>query len=192
MFVGPRYEYAEKSFLYGQGGYTFIDYASGQSFNNPFWNVGINHNFDTYVATVETRVDYEQDPEQNLTEVTSYTGKLEKIFSRGTVSLSLGYFQYKYLNDSTQADTDKYQAGIGAQYELLPRLTANLAFTAEEFHENGVGNYTRYYVNPILTYALPKDLSVSLNYIFVDYSSKNMAENNRTINRAILEVRKVF
>jgi len=192
IFVGPRYEYAEKSFLYGQGGYTIIDYASGNQFSNPFWNVGITHNFDTYVATVETRVNYEQDPEQNLTEVTSYTGKLEKILPRGTVSLSLGYLQYDYLNDSTQADTDSYQAGIAALYELLPRLTGNLAFTAEEFHEKGVGNYTRYFVNPTLTYALPKDFSISLDYIFVDYSSKNMAENNRTINRAILEVRKVF
>jgi hypothetical protein len=192
VFVGPRYEYAEKSFIYGHGGYTFIDYASGQRFNDPFWDVGISHNFDTYVATIETAVSYDQDPEQNLTQVTRYSGKLEKTLPRGTVSVYLTYLQYKYLNNSTQPETDIYEAGMGAQYELLPRLTANLAFNAQEVHEIGTGNYTYFFVNPNLSYALPKDVTVALNYIFYEYSSPNMAENNRHANRVILEVRKVF
>jgi hypothetical protein len=192
IFVGPRYEYAEKSFLYGQGGYTIIDYASGTRFSNPYWNVGITHKFDTYVANFETSVTYSQDPQQNLTQVTTYTGRLEKTLPRGTVAVHLSYFQYKYLNNSTQPETDTYEAGMGARYELLPRLTANLAFLAQEVHEKGTGNYTYSFVNPNLSYALPRDVTIALNYIFYDYSSPNIAADNRHANRVILEVRKVF
>jgi hypothetical protein len=195
IFVGPRYEYAEKSFIYGHGGYTIIDYASGQSFNEPFWDVGITHHFDTYVATVETRVKYEQDPEQNLTQVTDYSGRLEKIFARGSVGLSAGYSEYEYLNNSTQSNTDALQAGIDVRYELLPKWYASLTFTATYFDEKGIGNYTRYFVNPKLTYPLPSDLrdfSVVFNYIFVAYTSPDIAENNRQVNRAMLEIRKSF
>jgi hypothetical protein len=127
MFIGPRYEYADKSFIYGQGGYTIIDYASGDQFSNPFWSVGIAHNFGTYTATVESMVSYDQDPQQNLTEVTSYTGNLEKTFLRGTAGVSLGYLKYKYLNNSLEPTTDSYRAGINITYELLPRLTGTLA-----------------------------------------------------------------
>jgi hypothetical protein len=183
MFIGPRYEYADKSFIYGQGGYTIIDYASGDQFSNPFWSVGIAHNFGTYTATVESMVSYDQDPQQNLTEVTSYTGNLEKTFLRGTAGVSLGYLKYKYLNNSLEPTTDSYRAGINITYELLPRLTGTLAFVAEQFHEKGIGNYNRYFVNPNLAYVLPYDITASLNYISVDYSSNNMAENNREINR---------
>lgn len=192
VYVGPRYQYAEKSSIYGHGGYTFIDYASGQTVNNPFWDAGISHNFGTWQATVETRVAYQQDPEQNLTEVTSYSGTLEKTFARGTVGFSAGYFKYDYMNLSTEPDTDSYRAGMNVSYNLTSRLTGRLAFEAEEFHEKGQGNYTRYFVNPHLEYNLPYNIMASLDYIFVDYSSKNRAEYDRSGNRVIVQVSKVF
>lgn len=192
LYAGPRYEYADKSFVYAHGGYTIIDYSSGRRFDNPFWDVGVSHDFGTYQATVETRVSYEQDPDQNLTQVTSYSGGLTKTFARGKAGVSLGYLKYEYMNESEEPDTDSYRAGLNAEYEVSSRLSARLAFAAEEFHEEREGNYTRYLVNPQLIYLLPHGITVSLDYIFVDYSSNNMPENNRRINRAIFQVSKVF
>jgi hypothetical protein len=192
VFVGPRYEYAEKSFIYGQGGYTIIDYSSGIRFRNPYWNVGITHTFDTYVATVETLVKYDEDPLQNITQETGYSGKLEKKFPRGTIALSGGYSEYKDIKVD-KLTTTRYGAELKASYELLSKLTANLDFLAERFDFKDAGSHTRrIYVNPALNYAMPKDFSIGLNYIFVDYYSPGIAEDNRRINRAIVEVKKIF
>ncbi|HET6419163.1 MAG TPA: TIGR03016 family PEP-CTERM system-associated outer membrane protein [Geobacteraceae bacterium] len=193
VFIGPRYEYAEKSFIYGQGGYTFIDYASGQRFNNPFWNVGLTHNFDPYTVTLETAVQYVEDPTGNLTQNTSYTGTLGRKITRGSIAMTLGYFEYKDMM-TDQKTTTTYSAGLKGTYELLPRLTSSLEFSADKYHHNqSPGGYTRhFYVNPIVTYELFHDFTVALNYSFVDYYSPTVASDNYHMNRVLVEVKKVF
>jgi hypothetical protein len=190
-FLGPRYEFAEKSYLYGQGGYTIIDYATGSSFKNPFWNVGLTHNFNTYVVSAETRVDYIQDPQQNLSQQTSYTGSLEKIFPRGNAVLSVGYIRYKDVK-LDKVTTDTYSAGFKCGYQFLPKLSGKLDFIAEDYDYKGSGHTRRFYVNPYLSYDLGQNFVVSMNYIFVNYHSKQIYDDNRNLDRVMLDVQKTF
>ena len=191
-YIGPRYEYADKCFIFGYGGYTDIEFRDGTSFSNPFWNAGINHTFGTYVALIEAMVRYDEDPLQVLTEEMLFSGKLEKKLPRGSASLGVRYSEYTDLK--TDKLTQKTYGGeLGFSYELLPRLTAKLDFVAERYdYEDNGGHTNRIFVNPLLRYELPREISVSLEYMFVDYDSPTIVEDNRRTNRAMVELTKVF
>ena len=78
-------------------------------------------------------------------------------------------------------------------YELLPKLTGTLAFTAEKYDQKDLGSYTRrFLVDSGLSYLLGEGLTVALNYKYIDYSSPGIATDNKQINRVILEVKKAI
>jgi len=191
-FVGLRYEYADKSFVFGQAGYTWITYSDGHRLNNVYWNAGFSHVFDTVTTTINTGVKYNEDPLLNLTQETFVTGRLEKRFIKGALALALNYSEFT-LADTDTLETRKYGGVVQGRYEFTSRLNGSLAFTAEKYDEVLLDSYTRrLLVNSGLSYLLPADMTVSLNHIFVDYYSPDIATDNKEVNRVILEVRKVF
>ena len=129
---------------------------------------------------------------QVLTEEMLFSGKLEKKLPRGSASLGVRYSEYTDLK--TDKLTQKTYGGeLGFSYELLPRLTAKLDFVAERYdYEDNGGHTNRIFVNPLLRYELPREISVSLEYMFVDYDSPTIVEDNRRTNRAMVELAKVF
>ena len=62
VLAGPRYEYADKSFIFAQGGVTATDYSNGTNVLNPAWKAGITHTVDTFVAAATAGTSYTDDP----------------------------------------------------------------------------------------------------------------------------------
>jgi hypothetical protein len=188
-YAGARYEYADKSFVFAQGGYTWIHFKNRSDFNNPFWNAGITHTFEPYSVYFNTGVQYPEDPQSGLTKETDYTLGMKRTMVRGDVGASVYYSKYDGINVDM---TRKYGAGITGRYEITAKLTGNISFNAEKY-DHSTGSYTRrFYVNPALGYALPWDITVALNYTFVDYYSPGVFNDNYRVNRVILEVKKTF
>ena len=75
---GFRYEYADRSFVFGQIGNSWQQFDRGGDANYLFWNAGVTHDFSFAVATAETRVVPSVDPLSVSTKETSYSGRLEK------------------------------------------------------------------------------------------------------------------
>lgn len=191
-FAGFRYEYADKSFLFGQAGYTWIRYSDGHNLNNVYWNAGFSHAFATVTTTINTGVKYDEDPLRNITQETFVTGNLEKRLFNGSLALALNYSEFT-LADTDVLQTRKYGGVVQGRYEFTPRLNGNLAFTAEKYDQPLLDSYTRrLLVNSGLSYLLSAEMTISLNHIFVDYYSPDIAPDNKEVNRIILEVRKVF
>ena len=92
---GFRYEYADKSFVFGQIGNSWQQFDRGGDANYLFWNAGVTHDFNFLVATAETRVVPTVDPLSVSTKETSYSGRLEKTLERGMISLSTSYTEYE-------------------------------------------------------------------------------------------------
>ncbi len=199
-FAGARYEYADRSFIFAQGGYTWIFYKNGFNTKNPYWNAGVNHTFGTFTAYFNTGVQYPEDPLSGLTRETDYTLGLNKNMERGNVGLSVYYSKYDEENsgriivDGTNSGrTKKYGAGITSKYDLTEKLGGTLAANVEKYDQKNTGSYTRrILVNPGLSYMLPKEISISLNYTFIDYYSPGIFSDNYQVNRVILEVNKTF
>ncbi|MRR55614.1 MAG: TIGR03016 family PEP-CTERM system-associated outer membrane protein [Deltaproteobacteria bacterium] len=188
--AGARYEYADKCFLFAQGGYTWVDYQDAPDFNKPFWSAGITHTLNTLTITLTTGVQYPEDPLSGFTRQTDYNLALTKTFARGAAGLSVYYADYE---GETVDRTKKYGVGLTGKYDVTERLSGNLAANLERYEFRDPSGHTRrIYVAPGLSYALPWETTISLFYAYVDYDSASRVEDNYSVNRVALEVRKQF
>lgn len=191
-YLGFRYEYADISFLFGQGGGTWIKYSKDSTFIAPFWNAGIKHQFGSVAAMINASVRYYEDPLRRTTQDTSYSGAVDRNFKRGTAGVFISYAEFV----DTEIDrmlTKSSTAGVRGKYELMNDLAASLSFEATRYDHKDTGSYTRrLFVDAGLSYSFVKDLTCSLYYRYIDYYSPVIVTDNKQINRVILEIRKIF
>lgn len=191
-YGGFRYEYADKSYIFGQGGNTWTNYQKGRRLNSSFWNAGIKHQADTITASVTTGKHYIEDPLRNILQETFVSGALEKRFNSGSVSISPVYSEY-VNTDTDRLQTRKYGATVQGQYEFGSSLTGTTSFTAEKYEQPLLGSYTRRFLaSTALSYLIADQLTLTLAYTYVDYYSPGIAADNRHVNRGIIELKKVF
>lgn len=193
VYGGFRYEYADKSFLFGQGGNTWQSFDSGVKVNNLFWNAGITHEYSFATATLETKVQYSEDPLRSSIKETFYSGKLDRKLARGAIGLSSSYSEYE-ITETGQMDRRKLAFGATGNYEIVDRITASAGMMGERFSIKTAADYPyRFSSNAGLSFAFNNDLSLSFNYTNVAYrDSLSDATNRKDINRVILEVKKSF
>lgn len=191
-YGGFRYEYADKSFVFAQAGNIWTRYDSGQQLSSLFWNAGVTHLMDTVTASITTGKHYIEDPLRNIVEETFVTGTLEKRFSNGLISIAPIYSEFT-LAQSDTLQTRKYGATVSGSYDFSADLVGNLSFAAEKYEQPLLGSYTRrFLVASGLSYLLAKELTLSFYYNYADYYSPGIAADNRHVNRAMVEIKKVF
>lgn len=190
--VGGRYEYADKSFIFANGGASRISYRGGDTFTNPIWNAGLTHAFDTLTVTLSTGVQYSEDPLRASSEETFYSAVFDMPLKRGALTLNASYSDF--VNTATdERETRRYGGGFTLHHELTQLLTGTLGFTAERYEQNQLDAYTRkFFVDAGLRYELGEGFSLGLTYRYIDYHSPRIVADNYTVNRAMVEIRKVF
>jgi len=193
IYGGFRYEYADKSFLFGRIGNTWQQFDAGLNVSFLFWNAGITHDSRFAVATLETRVATTEDPLAVSTKETSYSAKLDKTLQRGTLGLSATYAEY--VNTVTDL-MDRRRVGFSAtgRYEIMQDLTANLGATGERFSGTTTDDYPYRFTGVAgLSYAFKNELTLGLTYTHVSnlYDLDTTAGSNQ-INKAVVEVKKAF
>lgn len=192
-YVGFRFEYADKSFVYGQVGNSWQQFDSGLDVDYLFWNGGVTHDFRFAVATVETRVTQTEDPQAVSTKETSYSGKLEKTMDRGLVGLSASYSEY--VNTATDSmDRTKLSFSAKGHYALLQDFTASLSATGERFSRKLVTDYPYRFTGVAgLSYAFKNELSIGLTYTYVNnLLDLDTTAGSNQINKVVVEVKKTF
>jgi hypothetical protein len=190
---GFRFEYAEKSFLYGQIGNSWQFFSHGGDASYLFWNAGLTHDLGIAVATLETRVQTAIDPLAVTTKETSYSGRLEKTLQRGKVGFSTSYSEF--VNAQTDSTNQRRLSFSGTgRYEFLKNLDASLAVTAERFYLN-TGTGFPYHLNAAcgLSYTFNHDIRLGLNYTYnTQRIDLDTATGALETNRVAVEIRKVF
>ena len=190
--IGFRYEFKERSFYFGQVGYTWFSSKNGGASNNPFWNAGLTHAFDHISITLTTGVQYPVDPQSGVTRETDYALSMTKELNRGSIGLNLSYAKYSGGNVDIDIQ-NRYSGGITAKYELATKLNGTLSCSVEKYdHRVSQSTTTRIILNPGLGYTLPKEVTIALNYTFIDSSAPGISSDNYQVNRVVLEVRKSF
>ncbi|NTV50345.1 MAG: TIGR03016 family PEP-CTERM system-associated outer membrane protein [Geobacteraceae bacterium] len=190
---GFKYEYAEKSFVFGQIGNSWQRFDTGLNVNYLFWNAGVTHDSRYAVATLETKVATTEDPLAVSTKETSYSGKLEKELQRGKIGMSVSYSEY--VNTATNLmDRTKFALSANGRYEILQDLTANLGATGERFSHKTAADYP-YRLTGVagLNYALKNELTLGLTYTYVtDQYELDTTVGAKQVNKAVVEIKKTF
>lgn len=196
LSTGFRYEYADKSFIHGQFGNSWQDFENGHDSTYLFWNAGITHDFRFLVATFDTRVQNSEDPLAVSTKETSYSGRLQKNFQRGTANLSSSYSEYTdtAVTASGNSERRRLSFSAGGDYELLDKLKASLLATFEHFSAKAAGDFPyRYLGTAGLSYTFKDELTLALNYTYVtSMHDIDTTDGAKQINRVVVEVRKAF
>lgn len=191
-YVGPRYEYADKSFIFAQGGVIATDYEDQRHSFEPSWRAGITHTLDTFTATATAGTSYSDDPLGDSTFTTNYALSLTKEIQRGSLTVSGVYNEY-VNGDTDQTRNKSYSCSIKGSMELLSGITANLGFTYENYNNVLADAYTdKYFVDSGLSWMIGKYLVLGLNYKHINYNSAKIAEDNKRINRLILDAKVLF
>lgn len=192
VLAGPRYEYADKSFIFAQGGVIATTYTNGNNTLNPAWKAGITHTVDTFVAAATGGTSYTDNPDGASTFTTNYALSLTKNIQQGSVTLRGSYTKYAD-GETEQTTTESISSGISGLLEVLPGIKVNLGFTYENYHDVQIASYTnKYFVDSGISWLIGKDLNLGLTYKFIQYTSDQAVSDNYEINRVRLEVRKTF
>lgn len=191
-YIGPRYEYAENSFIHARGGFIATDYDHGPNVLNPSWNAGITHTYGTVTVNVFAGKRYSDDPLGTSTLETSYSASLTKNLPRGSLTLQGSYTEFSDAV-ADHLENKRNSGGFAGAFELVQDLRATLGLTYEKYRDLLLNGTTdRYFVNCGLNYHFGKELTAAFSYMFTDYSSAEIAADNKEVNRVMLEVRKVF
>jgi hypothetical protein len=196
-YLGPRYEYADKSFCFAKGGVIYTDYDNGTTVLNPAWSAGLTHTFETAVLVLSAGKQYSDDPLGASILQSSYSAMFTQSLKRGSLILLGSYTELRTENSSpvtiNRQDNNTYSGGFTGLYEASEALQGTLGLTYQKYHDLiRSGSTDRYFVDCGLKYNFGKDLTAGLSYKYSDYSSAEIAIDNRRINRVILEVKKVF
>ena len=196
--LGVRYEYADKSFISLEGGYTWFLFENGSSRSAPYWNVEISHEFGYMTAKLDTLVKYNSDPLYGSTEERDFKGNLDKKLQRGSFGVSVNYTEIR----DNQQDTliSKWLAiGGNIKHDLTEKLAGHLELSGEKviYDINNLNNDIitpyRFFIATGLSYLMANNLTLSLDYNYTTYrQSIDSAANNTEINKVFVGMKKVF
>jgi hypothetical protein len=191
---GFRYEYAERSFVFGQIGNSWQQFDRSGDANYLFWNAGVTHDFNFVVATIETRVVPTVDPLSVSTKETRYSGRLERILQRGMIALSTSYTEYENTRTNLVPNRHTLTVSATGRYEVLQSLTVNLTATGDRFSRNTASDYPYRFTGVAgLSYAFMDALTLAITYTYINnLRDPNAGAAAYQVNNAILELRKTF
>ena len=196
LSTGFRYEYSEKSFLFGAVGNSWLDFSSDLTASHLFWNAGISHDFGFLVATLETLVQYTEDPLTASTKETTHSARLEKALAHGSMGLTASRSEYDVIFDPLAGDRDRRKTAFAGfwRYEFSPRLKGNLSLAGDKVTGPTVNGFPYHLSGQVgASYAFNYDINAALTYNYVDYRRElGSASDARQTNRVLLELRKVF
>lgn len=190
---GFRYEYLQKSFLFAEVGNSWQRFSRGESASNAFWQAGVSKSFDGVEATVETLVQYVDDPLAVSTKQTSHRASLAADLPRGGFGLSSTYV--KYLDTLTGGNGRK-KGEIRGFWRFLasPRLQTLLSLTGDRVSRRTPDDYP-YHVSATAgaDYLLNHGVTASVSVSYIDYRHNwDSSAGARRTNRVILGVKKLF
>jgi uncharacterized protein (PEP-CTERM system associated) len=139
---------------------------------------------------LSTAVQYPVDPLSGVTRETDYSFAINRELARGRIGLTLTYSEFSGAGIDIE---NSYGAGITAMHELAENLTGNLRCSVDRYEHRITDSYTRrILVNPSLSYTLPREFTIGLNYVFIDSYSPVTLIDRYQVNRVSLELRKSF
>jgi len=193
VYGGFRFQYAEKSYLYGQGGMSWQDFSPGGKVDNPTWSGGINHAFERTTVILDTKTQFTEDPQSTSTQEIATSIRVERQLMHGSVSFGSSYREF-YRTRTDTLDSRSVAFNVAINQELTDGVRAALTGSAENITRHPVTDPPyRFVISPTVSAALNYDMTLGLTYSYITYrQALQETAGNREIHRAIVELRKLF
>ena len=191
---GFRYAFTDTSFLYGSIGNSWQSFTNGATTSDPFWHAGLSHAFGRTVVLLDTTVQNAVDPLSVSTRQVSYSGRLDRAFSRGTVGLGSSYTQF-YITETGRLDQRRLNVTASGRYEITQRLASTASVILDRYSQRTAADYPyRLAATGGLSYSFyNNDTAVTLAYTYLtDRFEIDSPTGARVTNRALLGIRTVF
>ncbi|PKN16218.1 MAG: TIGR03016 family PEP-CTERM system-associated outer membrane protein [Deltaproteobacteria bacterium HGW-Deltaproteobacteria-23] len=198
--AGFRYSYGQNSSIFADLGYSWYKFDDGDTANAPYWSAGLVHQFDTVKATLSTGTTYNTAPTIDATEQRRVSAGLEKALPRGAIGLAASYDEFRYI-DNSELISRHYGMSANGKHNMTDRMTARLYLSADRYlyYDTLTGSFQdsdreyRYKAGAGLSYALPNELTCSLDYSYTTYrETPSGSDKDVNINRVIIGIQKKF
>ncbi|WP_029897846.1 TIGR03016 family PEP-CTERM system-associated outer membrane protein [Desulfohalovibrio reitneri] len=198
-YLGANYAYAEDSSAYFKAGPSIINYSDQEdSTTRFFWNAGLTHVMGSVTASLDTGLDYEDDPLADTPTVTKYAGlTVSKNFERSTAAVFTRVEDYdrdvapENTVSSADADTGRhYVVGVRGTHQLSERWSAN-ADARWDLQDRDVNDVTRWYTGVGLNYEIGHGFTAGTWYR-LKLVSGDREEDKYNVNRVGVQLTKHF
>lgn len=194
IYAGPRYEYAEGSFVWLILGNSWISPEKEIRQTQGFWDVGIAHRFLTYTLTLNAALTYIDDPQLIVRRQDRYTATFQKNTERWTLAATVGRWEYRnFLTKRLQSTRNGLGGTLG--YALTRALRGSYSFNIDRYEDNTLSTYSMLYLNSLrLEYQFPANTTLALDWRSEHGYSPDKANFylNYDNNRVALEIRRIF
>ncbi|MBJ6723672.1 TIGR03016 family PEP-CTERM system-associated outer membrane protein [Geomesophilobacter sediminis] len=190
--AGGKYQLGEGSFLFGSAGNSWFAFP-GKNLSEPFWNAGLTWGLPHVVTTLETRVQYTDDPLILATEQKSYSGKLDFPLDRGALGVMSTYTEY-VLSATGTLDRRQLSVGANARYDFTSKFNASLNVLGDRLSRKTPEDYPYHLdATALVSYICNRDVTLALTYSWITYRYELKSDSGaKDINRVVAEIRKVF
>lgn len=189
---GLRYEYADKSFLSAQGGYSWL-LSSNNDSANPIWDLAANYATDIYNFRASVGESYANDPiTDKITLNSNYSLGFDWNFNRGSAGITSGIVKISNIPENTTFSIS-YNNSISCKYELFKYWEANIAYSYNYIDIRHSDTYTIVsLLNSGIIYSYSPDTKIRLNYRYLHMFSPEIPVDNKDINNILFEISKSF
>jgi hypothetical protein len=190
---GLRYEYAEKCFLFGTVGNSWQSFIGLRDASNLLYLAGLTHSIGTLSATLQSQIQYAEDPLAVSTRQTSHSLRLENLGEPAGYGLSASYNTYK---GALSALADRTSISVQAFWrcQFTERFSATLNALGDRVKGGGNDGYPYHASGSLgVAYRFNYDISTALSYGYLEYRRRwDSATDARQGNRVTLELAKAF
>jgi hypothetical protein len=192
-YGGFRYEYANKSFIFGKVGNTWQSFDTRKNISNVFWDAGLTHEFPIVTATLESKVQYSEDPLRSSIKETVYSGKFERALERGSLVFSGAYSEFE-ITETGVTDSKRVSLRALGKYEITDNLKLSLSVLGDRFNQKTPDDYP-YRLTGIagVSYSFNDGLIASLSYTHITNRNQIFeTAGSKDINRYFVQLEKSF
>ena len=123
VYAGPRYTYAQNSYIYCLLGETWVDFTRFPQVKHLLWDIGFFHRYSTMTLAVETKTDTVPDPTRIWTRVDQLEATLTReTATRTAISVIAGWYEYRSA-ETNHLENTAYRLSGTLRHVLSPTLT---------------------------------------------------------------------
>lgn len=192
IYAGPRYEYADGSFLWVFLGNSWFDSNKWESVSQGSWDAGLTHLFRTYTLSLAAALTYIDDPRRVQRREDRYTATFTKATERSAISATAGRWEYRNILTKRLENT-RHGVGGSVSHEFTGAFTATYFLNIDRYEDNRMRTYSMLYLNTFRAeYLFPASTTLALEYRFNHGYSPDEYTDNYDNNRIVLEIRTLF
>jgi len=192
LVLGPRYEFAEDSYLWFAIGGARLAFEKTGTARQLTGDAGVTYKRSLHALSFKAGLNYVDDPLDTLRREERYEASLKSGNDRTSLELSVGLFTYRdTMDDRLEGRTYKSHGAVSHGFTRTWRGLCDLAVERIDDKQMSVLSY-RYVTDLRIDYQAAENLTLSVDYRYLESRSPDVYQFSYNNNRIIAEVKQTF